>query len=236
MGIEQLNLIRYRAAIFDLDGTLVHSEPAWEAAKRRVLGRLGVEVSQEVYDAYVGRGLRGFLKDVLGPEFTGPHRTKLADEIGAEADVLLPLLRQPIQGASQSVTRLVELGLRIAVCSSSPRRHIHAALDQLGLMDRVDGIVSGADLPRGKPDPLPYLETLRVLDLGKDEAFAVEDALPGVISAHAAGLTVVGIGQKSLEPEFADYCRVQLPDFATFDRMIEASVRVDHLSECSRRQ
>lgn len=222
-----MNLIHYRAAIFDLDGTLVHSEPAWEAAKRRVLGRLGVEVSQEIYDAYVGRGLRGFLKDVLGPEFTEANRASLADEIGAEADVLLPLLRQPIPRASQSVTTLTELGLRIAVCSSSPRRHIHAALDQLGLMDRVDAIVSGADLPRGKPDPLPYLETLRVLDLGQAEAFAVEDALPGVISAHAAGLMVVGIGQKSLEPEFAKYCRVQLSDFASFDRLVEAGVRID---------
>lgn len=227
MGTDQLNVTQFRAAIFDLDGTLVHSEPAWEAAKRRVLARLGIDISQAVYDAYVGRGLRGFLNDVLGPELTEAHRTSLADEIGAEADVLLPLLRQPIPGAAQSVIKLAEMGLRIAVCSSSPRRHIQAALDQLGLLDHVGTIVSGADLPRGKPDPLPYLETLRSLDLGQDEAFAVEDALPGVISAHAAGLTVVGIGQQSLEQRFAEYCRVRLPDFASLDRMVEASLGAD---------
>lgn len=226
MGIDRVNLTQYRAAIFDLDGTLVHSEPAWEAAKRRILGRLGLDVPQSTYDAFVGRGLRGFLTEVLGPDLTDSHRSDLANEIGAEADVLLPQMRQPIPGAAQSVIRLAELGLRIAVCSSSPRRHIHAALDQLGLVDRVGAIVSGADLPRGKPDPLPYLETLRLLDLGQAEAFAVEDALPGVISAHAAGLTVVGIGLKSLEPDFADYCRVRLPDFASLDRMVEASIRV----------
>ncbi|MCA0270942.1 MAG: HAD family phosphatase [Proteobacteria bacterium] len=215
-----MNLSRFRAAIFDLDGTLVHSEPAWEAAKRRVLGRLGVEVPQSTYDAFVGRGLRGFLTEVLGPDLTDSRRAELADEIGAEADVLLPVLRQPVPGAAQSVIRLAESGLRIAVCSSSPRRHIHAALDQLGLADRAGVIVSGADLPRGKPDPLPYLETLRLLDLGPAEAFAVEDALPGVISAHAAGLAVIGIGQKSMEPGFADHCRVQCPDYASFDRIV----------------
>lgn len=215
-----MNLTRYRAAIFDLDGTLVHSEPAWEAAKRRVMSRLGVEVSQATYDAFVGRGLRGFLTEVMGHELTDFYRTDLANEIGAEADVLLPLLRQPIPGAAQSVIRLTEAGLRIAVCSSSPRRHIHAALDQLGLADRVRAIVSGADLPRGKPDPLPYLETLRLLDLGPAEAFAVEDALPGAMSAHAAGLDVIGIGPQSLAPGFANYCRFQVLDYSGFDRMM----------------
>ena len=169
-----MQLTRFKAAIFDLDGTLVLSEPAWEEAKRRVLAGIGVKVAQSTYDAFVGRGLRGFLTEVLGQGLTDSYRTDLASEIGAEADVLLPLLRQPIPGAAQSVIRLTEAGLRVAVCSSSPRRHIHAALDQLGLVDRVSMIVSGADLPRGKPDPLPYQETLRLLDLGPDEAFAVE--------------------------------------------------------------
>jgi HAD superfamily hydrolase (TIGR01509 family) len=215
-----VNLTRCRAAIFDLDGTLVHSEPAWEAAKRRVLGRLGIEVPQATYDAFVGRGLRGFLTEVMGHDMADSYRTDLASEIGAEADVLLPLLRQPIPGAAQSVIRLTEAGLLVAVCSSSPRRHILAALDQLELADRVSAVVSGADLPRGKPDPLPYLETLRLLGIGPAEAFAVEDALPGAMSAHAAGLDVIGIGPESVTLGFSDYCRVQVLDYPHFDRMM----------------
>jgi HAD superfamily hydrolase (TIGR01509 family) len=210
----------YKAAIFDLDGTLVLSEPAWEEAKRRVLARLGVQIPQSLYDAFVGRGLRGFLTEVLGPDLSDERRTDFANQIGAEADVLLPLMRLPVPGAAQSVIRLAEAGLGIAVCSSSPRRHIYAALDQLGLASRVTAIVSGADLPRGKPDPLPYLETLRLLDLDPAQAFAVEDALPGVIAAHAAGLDVIGIGGAFLTPGFADYCRVQVPDYASFDQMM----------------
>ncbi|WP_170971988.1 HAD family phosphatase [Rhodobacter sp. SY28-1] len=217
-----MNLTLYRAAIFDLDGTLVHSEPAWEAAKRRVLDRLGVDVPQATYDAFVGRGLRGFLTEVLGPDLTDALRTELANEIGAEADILLPLLRQPIPGAASSVNRLAEAGVRIAVCSSSPRRHIHAALYQLGLGDRIAAIVSGADLPRGKPDPLPYLETLRLLGLDPSDAFAVEDALPGVISAHAAGLKVIAIGRECGNPGFAPYCSIRVPDYASFDQMIQS--------------
>ena len=214
---------RFKAAIFDLDGTLVHSEPAWEAAKRQVLDRLGVSVPQSTYDAFVGRGVRGFLTEVLGNELTDQHRTELANEIGAAADFLLPLMRQPIPGAAKSVNRLADIGLRIAVCSSSPRRHILAALAQLGLENRISFIVSGAELPRGKPDPLPYQETLRLLDLDPAEAFAVEDALPGVISAHAAGLTVIGIGPQSVKPSFWEYCHLRVPDYTAFERTMFAS-------------
>lgn len=201
-----MKLTTFKAAIFDLDGTLVLSEPAWELAKRRVLDRLGVRVPQATYDAYVGRGLRGFLSEVLGPDLAIERRTDLADQIGAEADLLLPQLRQPVPGASASVRRLQDAGLRIAVCSSSPRRHIAAALDQLGLQEVVSTVVSGADLPRGKPDPLPYLETLRQMRLGSDAAFAVEDALPGVHSARAAGLAIIGIGKGVKDPAFSALC------------------------------
>jgi beta-phosphoglucomutase-like phosphatase (HAD superfamily) len=85
--------------------------------------------------------------------------------------------------------------------------------------DQVGTIVSAAELPRGKPDPLPYLETLRRLDLAPENAFAVEDALPGVISAHAAGLAVVGIGRDSMQPTFAPYCCFRVPDYPSFDRI-----------------
>lgn len=214
-----MRLTSFKAVIFDLDGTLIQSEPAWESAKRRVLARLGVEVPQSVYDAFVGRGLRGFLSEVLGPDLTEARRTDLANQIGAEADVLLPQMRRPIAGAATTVLRLRDAGLRVAVCSSSPHRHILAAMDLLGLTKVVEQVVSGADLPRGKPDPLPYLETLRQLQLAPDAAFAVEDALPGAQSAHSAGLTVVGIGAAVQDPAFARLCHKGVTDYHEFDRL-----------------
>ena len=214
-----MKLTAFKAAIFDLDGTLVLSEPAWEEAKRRVLTRLGMQVPQATYDAYVGRGLRDFLTEVLGPDLSIQHRADLADQIGAEADVLLPLLRQPVPGASASVLRLRDAGLRVAVCSSSPHRHIAAALDQLGLREVVSIVVSGTDLPRGKPDPLPYQETLRQMRLAPDAAFAVEDALPGAQSAHAAGLTIIGIGMDVKDPAFSELCHTRVADYVEFDQL-----------------
>ncbi|MFT7107617.1 MAG: sugar-phosphatase [Yoonia sp.] len=222
--MTNLRLSQFRAAIFDLDGTLVLSEPAWELAKRRVLDTLGVTVPHKVYAAFVGRGVRGFLTHVLGSELSDARCAELVHLIGAEADILLPQMRQCIPGASDAVKWLASEGLRVAVCSSSPRRHIYAALAQLGLTDCVSVIVSGAELSKGKPDPLPYLETLRQLNhLSAAEAFCVEDALPGVLSARAAGLMVIGIGDECLKPEFAPLCRHRLRNYQEFNLLFANS-------------
>lgn len=213
-------LDRYRAAIFDLDGTLVHSEPAWETAKRRVLARLGIEIPQSTYDAFVGRGLRGFLSEVLGPDLTDARRIEIANQISAEADELLPLMRQPVPGAASSLKKVAEAGVLVAICSSSPRHLIIAAIEQLGVADCISAIVSGADLPRGKPDPLPYLESIRALQVKPSSAFAVEDALPGAISAHEAGLGVIGIGPEARNARFRERCSFLVPDYRGFDRLL----------------
>ena len=209
-----------KALIFDLDGTLVESEPAWEAAKRIVLARHAITVTQGFLDAFVGRGLRGFLADAAGATLTTDLRDQMAEEIGAEADRLLPLLRQPKAGATAFLRATHASGLRVAICSSSPRRHILQALDQLGTADLVDTIVSGADLTHGKPDPMPYLETLRLMSLTPNEAAVVEDAVPGFHSARAAGLAVIGIGATAMQPEHAGLLALAIPDFAALSARI----------------
>lgn len=216
-----MDILGHRAVIFDLDGTLVDSEPGWEAAKRRVLARRGIEVAQAVFDAHVGRGLASFLTEAFGPGLTAAEARAIGDEIGVEADDLLPRLRRPVPGAAATVRRLAAAGLRVAVCSSSPRRHILGAIEALELDAVVGVIVSGAELARGKPDPLPYVETLARLGLDAGAAFAVEDALPGVRSAHAAGLKVVGIGASAMDPAFAPYCTIRLTGYDGFARHLD---------------
>lgn len=221
-----MDLQAHRAVIFDLDGTLVESEPAWAAAKVAVLARHGRSVSEDLLDRYVGQGLAGFLAEVFGPGLSADLRRRLGDEIGVEADRLLPLHREVIPGAARFLRHVAEAGLRVAVCSSSPRRHIDAALDQLGVADAVEVTVSAADLPRGKPHPLPYLETLTRLGLAPEGAVAVEDAPAGFQSAQGAGLAVIGIGPRAMVPAVAEGLALAVPDYQTLTARVRFPSRI----------
>ena len=203
---------RFRAAIFDLDGTLVHSEHAWEAAKLDVLGQYGCHPSRDLLDAHVGRGLRGFLDEAFGRPLSVNEHNEVGGKIGRKADDLLPLMRHPVPGAARLLCDLHDGGLRIAICSSSSRRHIVSAVNMLDIADRIEIIVSGAELLRGKPDPLPYVTTLEVLDLQPELVCAFEDSVAGATSASAANLTVLAIGAGCTRSSF-DRCEFRAEDF-----------------------
>lgn len=210
-------LARFKAAIFDLDGTLVHSEHAWEAAKVDVLARYGLTPSQTLLDAFVGRGLAGFVDAAFDRPLPPDERRSICDQIGAVADDLLPVMRHPVAGACELLRNLQAEGMRIAICSSSPRRHISSALEMLDLEACVETVISGSELPRGKPDPLPYSTALVALDLEPHMACAFEDSLPGAQSAHGAGLSVFAIGAGCTGSEF-NFCQKRAESFGDFFR------------------
>lgn len=203
---------QFKAAIFDLDGTLVHSEHAWEAAKIKVLAQYGLVPSRPVLDAHVGRSLSDFLDEMFGEPLSPEQLRKIGNQIGAAADDLLPKMRNPVAGAADLLCSLHEDGLRIAICSSSPRRHIVSALTELHINDCIETIVSAAELPRGKPDPLPYLATLSSLGLKPQVACAFEDSRPGATSAYMAGVSVFAIGEGCTAPEFS-FCHARAESF-----------------------
>ena len=203
---------RFRAAIFDLDGTLVHSEHAWEAAKLDIVGQYGFRPSRELLNAHIGRGLSGFLDEVFGRPLSADEHNEVGNKIGQKADDLLPSMRHPVVGAAKLLCDLHDGGLRIAICSSSPRRHIGSASQMLGITDRVETIVSGAELPRGKPDPLPYIATLEALELQPELVCAFEDSIAGAASASAANLAVLAIGAGCTQASF-DHCEFRAEDF-----------------------
>ncbi len=204
-------LVNFQAVVFDLDGTLVDSEPAWEKAKRAVAARRGCPITDEQIAASVGRSLDDLLQQVFAPASRAEGRA-IEEEIFAIADDWLPSLRRPIPGAAQFLRDIHGRGKCIAVCSSSPERLIRDALEQLGVLDLVGVIVSADPLPRRKPDPLPYQLTAERLAVPPAELIAVEDTVPGARSAKGAGLFTIAIGPETSSPDF-DFCDLRVVDF-----------------------
>ncbi len=181
------------AFIFDLDGTLADTEPAWIRAKSEVAEMEGAAVSEAVLSSFTGRRILDFLEEVL-PSHAPDHRVDLVREVARRARLYLPEITRPMPGAIPFVRHLQGQGVRLAVCSSSATDLIEQALGILGIADAFGPLVSGFGMPRSKPDPAPYLETLRHLDLSADQVIAFEDSPAGITSASAAGIATIGLG------------------------------------------
>ncbi|MFE4453699.1 HAD family hydrolase [Streptomyces sp. NPDC056796] len=180
--------------LFDLDGTLVDSEPNYYEAGRRLLARYGVrDFSWEDHTRFIGIGTRETLT-VLREEYgiEAPVDELLAGknalylELAGAATPVFPEMRALVE-------RLHGDGVPMAVASGSSRAAIAAALAVTGLDARLPLFVSAEEVARGKPEPDVFLEAARRLGVAPESCVVLEDAVPGVQAAHAAGMRCVAI-------------------------------------------
>ncbi|MEU1487765.1 HAD family phosphatase [Streptomyces sp. NPDC005752] len=197
--------------LFDLDGTLVDSEPNYYEAGRRLLARYGVrDFSWENHTRFIGIGTRETLT-VLREEYG----------IGAPVDELLAgknALYLELAGTSTAafpemrtlVERLYGDGVPMAVASGSSRAAIAATLQVTGLEAYLPVYVSAEEVAHGKPEPDVFLEAARRLGVAPDSCVVLEDAVPGVRAAHAAGMRCVAIPDTDATPDGPVFGRAEL--------------------------
>lgn len=182
-------MIRAKAILFDLDGTLIDSAPD-------IAGALNDLLAEEGRDPYtlaevkrmVGEGVPRLIEKAFGE--TG--RTQiLADRFVEIYTPRSSLLTFPVDGAIEVLTALREAGVPMAVCTNKPDDATLAVLGDLGLLLYFTVVIGGTSgLPR-KPDPAILLEAARRLGVAACDCLMVGDALPDVAAARAAGIPVV---------------------------------------------
>ncbi|MFD9766150.1 HAD family hydrolase [[Kitasatospora] papulosa] len=180
--------------LFDLDGTLVDSEPNYYEAGRRLLARHGVrDFSWEDHSRFIGIGTRETLT-VLREEY---RIEAPVDELLAGKNALYLELAGASTAAFPEMRALVErlhgCGVPMAVASGSSRAAIAATLAVTGLDAFLPLYVSAEEVAHGKPEPDVFLEAARRLGVAPDTCVVLEDAVPGVLAAHAAGMRCVAI-------------------------------------------
>ncbi|MFD3609911.1 HAD family hydrolase [Streptomyces atroolivaceus] len=199
------------SVLFDLDGTLIDSEPNYYEAGRRLLARYGVrDFSWENHTRFIGIGTRETL-------------TVLREEYGIEApvDELLAgknALYLELAGASTTafpemrilVERLHGDGVPMAVASGSSRAAIAATLSVTGLDAYLPVYVSAEEVARGKPEPDVFLEAARRLGVAADSCVVLEDAVPGLRAAHAAGMRCVAVPLPDASADKAAFGKAEL--------------------------
>jgi len=194
VSIERGRLLR--AAIFDLDGLLIDSEPLWQQAEVECFGAVGVPLTRE--QARETLGLRSdevvcLRFDQYGWDEEAYPLEEVEERIIQRVLELIESDGKPMVGVYEVLEFVEARGLRLAVASSSRVIVIEAALQALGVADRFELIHSAELELLGKPHPGVYLTTARKLDLPPAECVAFEDSPAGLESAKEAGMACIAI-------------------------------------------
>jgi beta-phosphoglucomutase len=181
-----------KALIFDMDGTLVHSDPVHLEAFAEVLKPEGVAIDEEIYrSTIIGRTNEAIFASLL-PHLPVEKHEAYADEKEATFRRMASNLK-PLEGLLDLLDWTERRGVRIALVTNAPRLNADHMLDVLGLAERFPVQITIEQVERGKPDPLPYLTALERLGIKAEEAVAFEDSPSGMRAAKAAGLFSFGV-------------------------------------------
>ncbi|MBF9036357.1 HAD-IA family hydrolase [Rhodobacterales bacterium HKCCE2091] len=186
------------ALLFDLDGTMLDSDPVHREIFAELLAPRGIEVDAAYYAEVIHGRLNADVFAELMPDHPDP--VAMGEEKEAEFRRRLPRPYPSMPGAGDLVARADAEGWPKAVVTNAMRANAEAMLEAIGLRDRFEVIVSGEECPRAKPAPDPYLEAMRLLGVDPARAIAFEDSPAGLAAARAAGAHVVGIAS-SLSPD-----------------------------------
>ena len=182
----------FQAAIFDMDGLLVDTEPLWRRAEIKVFGRVGVELTEGM--THQTTGLR--VDEVVQHWFarlpwTGESREEIADGILEEVTHLIAKEGVLLPGVTDCLEQMRVAGLKIGLASSSPLKLIEAVVEKFGLGAWFGVVESAEKEPFGKPHPAVFLNAARRLEVHPARCLVFEDSVNGLIAAKAARMTCV---------------------------------------------
>jgi HAD superfamily hydrolase (TIGR01509 family) len=188
------------AVIFDLDGVLVDSEPAWAEARREIALEAGGRWPEGTQEAMMGMSSKEwsrYMRDELGvamePEEISAAVVERLSRIYRHSLPLLP-------GAREAVLALAGRW-PLALASSANRPLIELVLELAGLDGAFAATVSSEEVPRGKPWPDVYLEAARRLDAPPTACAAIEDSANGIRAARSAGMRTIAIPDRHYPPD-----------------------------------
>lgn len=191
------------AVLWDMDGTLVDSEPAWIAAQYALVERSGGVWSDADALALVGSTLE---QTAVALRAAGVDLDDAAIEDALEGDVAAAL-RAGIAwrpGARELLRSVTAAGIPQAIVTTSSWRLASIVAEALAEVVSFAEIVTGDDVVHGKPDPEPYLLAARRLGVAIEDCAAVEDSPTGLAAAVASGAAVVGVPHQVALAEGAD--------------------------------
>jgi beta-phosphoglucomutase len=217
-----------KAVIYDVDGTLINSEPlhvsAWDRSLQAYDKRLS-DLPNSFLISMAGRkpiDIATDMVNLLSLQVAPDELLKL------KADMLLELVKfnlKEMPGAAGSIKRFSNQGLKLGIGAALDRKYVDLVLSGLGVSQYFDAIVTGDEISQGKPHPQTYQLAAKRLGLDPRECVVFEDAKSGIASAKAAGCFCIAIKAKGAATQ----------DNSEADKVVESwdEVTLSNLQELS---
>jgi sugar-phosphatase len=212
------------AAIFDMDGLLIDSEPLWDQAELDVLASIGVDISR-----------RSELPDTLGlridlvvelwyaqQPWNGPTREEVTNRVITRAITLVEEKRPILPGVREAIALCKAQGLKVGLASASPLHMLERVLEMFDLRAEFDAIASAEHLPYSKPHPQVYLDAAAKLGVDPLCCVTLEDSVNGMIATKAARMrSIVVPAEENRDDECWCLANAKLPSLV--------ELRAEHL-------
>ena len=182
----------FRAAILDLDGLALDSEPTYRHAWRRAAAELGLELGEEFCDGLCGRhaaDLERALRELWGPGFERERFWNVAERHWRDHLRTQGMARMP--GLDRLLASFRRHGIPYALATNSDGLYARECLRQAGLESTFPVLVTRDQVARGKPEPDLFLEAARRLATPPALCLALEDSETGLAAARAAGTIAI---------------------------------------------
>ncbi len=195
------------ALLLDFNGVIINDEEQHRVALTSALESYGIPLTTaEYYRNYLGFDDRECFRHAFRTAGVELDRDRLVEAIGRKGAAYEAAIAEQmdlVPGATAFIEAASREGLAIAIVSAARRSEIEYVLNSAGVLDLVDAIVAAEDVTSCKPSPEGYLYGLDLLRADPADAVAVEDSIPGMQAARAAGLRVAMLATSHPREELA---------------------------------
>jgi len=180
------------AVLWDMDGVLADTSPLHFATWEHVLNEQSIPFDRQKFHMIYGLKNHDLLPFLAGK----PMEPKWVERIAAQKELafrqMLPGNLLPLPGVVDWLKRFLSWGCQQAVASSAPPENVEALVDELGIRQYFNALVTPGDLP-GKPDPAVFLLAARQLNVSPQYCLVIEDSIPGVEAAKRAKMHCIAV-------------------------------------------
>ncbi len=217
-----MDITKIKAAIFDLDGTLLDSAYVWAEVDRQFLGSRGLELPDDYCKSICTMNLEQAAVYTKKRFALSNSIDEIIDEWKSSAMHEYRDNVKPFEGAYEFLALLKQRGIKTALATASDRVFYEPALKRTGLYELLDFFSQTSEVERGKGFPDVYLHAAAALGVKPADAAVFEDIPEGISGARAGGFVCVGALCGALKEEHGELVSLSDVTFERYSQMIAA--------------